>query len=207
MCDNECPTGGHRQVPVETFKCSQCNFYTNHEYYLQQHNLSHGLQALMEHHKKNTPTDQEALYKPHVLTHSTPLAVCSYPPFGTENTYMKPNMGLMLPAPQGYECGQDIDAKVVISPTIECPTNFCTYETENGQNSVSLDPSCPEVFKYVLLSMKVPSKCCKCDSSPPQEESIRHHINDHKLEDPSPTEASPKEVYRWIIKVNTHRTY
>lgn len=54
MSNNENPTGGNRQVPVETYKCSQCNFYTNHEYYLQQHSLTHGLQALMEHYKRNT---------------------------------------------------------------------------------------------------------------------------------------------------------
>ncbi|KAH1014838.1 zinc finger protein Xfin [Dendroctonus ponderosae] len=250
MSDNECPTDGHRQLPVETYKCSQCNFYTNHEYYLQQHNLTHGLQALMEHHKKNTQeyipqshqepyikiqamaskvfhclqctyqTDQEALYKQHVLSHSTQFAVGSYPPIqayiGTEDNYMKPHTGLMLPAsepfaPQPYECSQETDAKQhntdgfdsasikgsgLNTPTTEffkCPTSFCTYETQNEQNwkqhNVSHDQACSEVFK-----------CLTCDFGTTQEESIKQHIKDHKLEEASQTENSPitnvHEVFR-----------
>ncbi|XP_066142359.1 zinc finger protein 64-like [Euwallacea fornicatus] len=41
------------ESPVETYKCSQCNFYTNHEYYLEQHNLTHGLQNIIEQQKQN----------------------------------------------------------------------------------------------------------------------------------------------------------
>ncbi|KAF7281527.1 hypothetical protein GWI33_004563 [Rhynchophorus ferrugineus] len=71
MSNNENATGINRQIPVETYKCTQCNFYTNHEFYLQQHNLKHSLQILMEQYRKNECNyDNDSQVPSYVKSHS-----------------------------------------------------------------------------------------------------------------------------------------
>ncbi|XP_030767650.1 zinc finger protein 845-like [Sitophilus oryzae] len=80
MSDNENSRTPNHQVPVETYKCSQCNFYTNHEYYLQQHSLTHSLQNLVEQYKRNqsnydTDNQIQSYLRPHNISHSIQMPV------------------------------------------------------------------------------------------------------------------------------------
>lgn len=112
----------NRQVPVETYKCSQCNFYTNHEYYLEQHNLTHSLQSIMEHHKHNPP----------------------YNPNGQEQSYIKGSPileAVELSAKPFFKTDQETFCKDhSSSPTTEyCNNQYSTFKILNHEYNVNDD--------------------------------------------------------------------
>lgn len=114
----------NRQVPVETYKCSQCNFYTNHEYYLEQHNLTHSLQSIMEHqHKHNLP----------------------YNPNGQGQSYIKGSPTLEaveLSTKPFFKTDQETFCKdhSSSSPTTEyCSNQYATFKTLNHEYNINDD--------------------------------------------------------------------
>ncbi|KAL1512768.1 hypothetical protein ABEB36_002300 [Hypothenemus hampei] len=191
MSTNENPPGEAHQTPVETFKCSQCNFYTNHEYYLHQHNFTHGLQALMAHHKRNSqqfddlPHQQESSVKiqeplePNIMLGK--LLQCLYCAFETDqeefykqhllthSTHLALNSyGLYKVAEQGFN--DNFPSTANVSPQNSSPEKSCEFD------SISIKE---QDMSTALESFRCSIDCCTYETE--NENAFRKHSLSHEI--------------------------